>query len=573
MEAESCAYDALRDYISTEYSALNTHFENAMYALTQENLQHIRYIDDYIIQYTHLNMDSINRDITRLHRTLLGYRALHGLLSFIHPITYARWYHNFQTQIDLYQGRLDEQIEKRDRFNDYLNASASLYSNMFTELNSHIIRLDMTMFNAQSGVATLPSMSEVQAKFLLETLLPNEGVLAEMERFFVNGELDIVAVAILFDSLVTGEWCDLSYNILLAIHVDPRVDEWTIAAIYEQLSRMSIQPHLESDMLDLVQKLAHDVSSIFMAEYNLYRLCPNRPNLSRDERELRHNELESRLLRAQFITFIGGTPTVQWQKLNRVYMCLDLFNSDHGGYPEIDFLGTLYAGTTLEGLWNSTTCLVDMNRGRLSAEERELMNSSRGEYLLTMALLIAGNVKVIGASAGFKIVKIISDGQKMIYIVNEVTGYSERITAAEYSFMQQRGALAIAELGGGFAGMATPNGYRIIGTSVYTQDAMINFAGIERVHGFTPEETMKLMTPDRAEGRDNIRDFLNNAGLHQTIYNFNHALNCAHNRLYDNNVAGIPAPADTPNIAGLPFHVLQEIIDHEVAIDALGGVR
>ena len=132
---------------------------------------------------------------------------------------------------------------------------------------------------------------------------------------------------------------------------------------------------------------------------------------------------------------------------------------------------------------------------------------------------------------------------------------------------------AVFAIGGEYTIWVDDDGFPHIEYTLETNSAIINLAGIERVHGLTPEETIALMTQERAVGRENVRNFLDNTGLHETRYDFHRALNIAQNDLYDNNVAGIPNPAYTPNLTGLPFHVLQKIIDHEAAIDALGGAR
>ena len=390
--------------------------------------------------------------------------------------------------------RLESQMNSiKQQFNDILGS--------FCTING------ITNFDAFSNLLrNNPELQELKTNVLVQR---------EVEKFVVNGYICVAKLRDLFMDVLANE-TDFNYAVLLAIHMDMRFRCRDVLDFYAWFGDEigSGRGGRLGSVHSLFRRIALDIETMFNSEFANFN-SNYRYRMGCDVRNAFEARLELLLHRTQLIAFIDNTPLRFWSHFWDA--CLDgfLLPSENGNHPPfIIFRGDPYVGTTLAGLWDGLIALADLREAELASDLlAQISDPDRVAHLITLSLMVAGNVKTKGTLALVtSFATSIQDGVKVIYIVNAETGHQERITEAEYQFIMQMATLGVARLGGGFAAMETPTGTHIIGYSLDTNAAMINFAGLANPpEGSTrppisPESALALISQENPAIRQLIGD-------------------------------------------------------------------
>ena len=433
--------------------------------------------------------------------------------------------------------------------------------------------------------------------------ISEQAVENKMNRFFTYDEdgnrvVDLDALQVLFSRLMWGG-SDFEYRVLLAIHQNGYFTCQNVLDLYSMLGVRYYDPLVLDNenvqrMLFLQQRIEADLFGRFMEEVEYF----NRNYLHRsdDERRAFESRLAAQLLRTQLVAFVGGTPEYQWQLLWSADINIFRVASERNGFPPlIIFQGERFYGTTITGMWSNESAMFNWLLSYVSTDPAlQIGDPDRVQHLISLALLIGGNIKYVGVSAGFRILKTLSDGHKVIYIINEETGHRERLTEAEYQLMQQMGALGIAALGGGVAAMRTPSGPRIIGYTTSTPDATIRLAGLANppegssTPPISPESAMYLMSQTdsalassgsgnagskmgtavndaiRGYRRIDVYNFLFQGDGNKDRRDFENALNRTLDTLHESGNSIVQGVDTDFTIHDLPLDILEQVIAYHV---------
>jgi len=409
----------------------------------------------------------------------------------------------------------DNRVAKLQELQDYISATNGIYDRANSALeiaSSFLSRIEMTTRCGITATVTVPSMTQVEEHL---------AIMAMVDALFnEDGNLNCVdAYVLLIQILKDGD--EIAYQVFLMLHLDERLSNQDLMNMYSNLGqRLSFYGgYTYRQAMDLLQRIAGDVSAMLMDRYEDHAW--GRSPMS-------EQELAEQLRRVQLITFISQVDMGQWQFFNSELGELDLSffppSDPDDTVPRIYFRGRPYNATCHSALGNSTGFLADWLRGNLDYDFAQLKdNPDWLRYVIYASMMAAGVAKKGTAAAVYSVYTLVNNGVTAVKIVNNVTGHWRWLSNAEMQFTEHMRALGIAELGGGGAGINTPNGFQVIGTTMATNEAMINFAGLETLEingidetddeatnetGITAADAINAMSRNNVPGRGYVYNFL-----------------------------------------------------------------
>ena len=387
-------------------------------------------------------------------------------------------------------------------------------------------------------------------------VISEEAVLRMVDSFFDGDDVDIMAVAHLFDRLVRGG-SEFEYQVLLAIHMDTRLSLEEILDLYTFIGEFHILLGYESARQELAQRIGEDASERFMAEFE---------NSLRGRSDMAQIELEYMLLRVQLINFVGGVDQVQWSILHSA--CLYDFrrhdvllndpNREEGDslLPRIRFGGETFYGSSFPSLLGlGDECFIrDLAEGS-ARDNAEIDSPNWLLSFISLGLMAGGYIPRVSAMTGYTVIKTVMNGRTVYYIIDNATGQQRRMTAAEYQLARELEAIGISRIGGAGAVMQTPNGIQVIGTTVDTNTARINFAGLEYLHGISRADAIQ----GRIIGDPVVVNYLLSTVEGGARYKFEDALRDTLYYYYSE--ANIPRELRRTPLEKLDLDILEQLID------------
>jgi len=317
--------------------------------------------------------------------------------------------------------------------------------------------------------------------------------------FNPDSTLDFEAVTGLFIRTEPG-FSTLEWQTLLGLFGDQRVSYEDILLIYEDLQSA---PHICNDAHCVTQKLARDFGALYMKEVEAGRWHGN----------VDWEALRAMLRRAQLLTFFD-----EMLHTGSRFEARDFDLSD------------------VSERWNAVV------RYRGVSYPMPPLAWERFYFTDRLQAAILGTTSLSGTRT---------------WLSREY-----RVRSAEIWHFHSMAGSATARLHGGVASMYTPNGYRLIGISFSSNDAMVRLAGLAEL-GFSPELVMELLIHE-GEGAGTVHRYLHSVGpdsdrakfwsrLHGIYYeNFDMIMEKFGDRYPDLRYDGW--------LGSLPLEVLEEVI-------------
>ena len=304
------AYSKNKEYFSQGHFPMIDELANGLRAMSEANRRHLSAANN--LEHCYYSQGSIDREIHQLEFTIRIESAVNIFGLFTESLRMAN-------------NRLNTLRGKRARLERYITAITGIYEGIpeiFTNVNRLLLRLEHVSVCPDTGGFVLPTPEKLDEIMTIQEIV--DGLFDE------DGVFNAKAASDLFNQVLESE-SELHYRALLALHLDSRLSYQDIVDIYTAQSRFagSMQDVFATRRQALVQKLAADVNTHFMAQFDIARTF-NWP--FSEEAQL---ALETHLRRAQLITFIGEVSELQWQSFDRY---LDLSNFEREKNPEIIFL-------------------------------------------------------------------------------------------------------------------------------------------------------------------------------------------------------------------------------------------
>ena len=227
--------------------------------------------------------------------------------------------------------------------------------------------------------------------------------------------------------------------------------------------------------------------------------------------------------------------------------CLLNFNMEGTSQPVIRFSGQDHVGTNINDLFYGTYFKNAYFNSHLRGGEPELWDIV-SEWLggaLEKGAIVGIDLFKPGAGKAIDFVRMIA----------ELSAIGINLTNAQEEFLARQISFAISALGGGVIAMETPSGFRVIGTILCTNDAMINLAGLEHVLNISPAEAIVIAGNSEHGRHEEVMDFVN--GRCGGLEAITEGLQGLHNRTRN--------PGDVYSIDNLSLQELENLIERYVS--------
>jgi len=242
----------------------------------------------------------------------------------------------------------------------------------------------------------------------------------------------------------------------------------------------------------VLHQLANAFTNSLMSEAE--RILMNAGMQTTDERD----NLMVLLQNAQFATFLSEIG------LSASASDFDLsnFGGQNGGH--ITFKGQNFQASGVYSLlghrYGSEGILA--NIANLQAELDEMRNNLNNSTNLQNALSLLASMGITASGyiphVGSFISIPISSNKYINTIINMLSSGGVDLTPQEREILERMLALGVFDVGGGIASIQTPNGYRVVGTTLTRPDAVINLAGIYHTFGISPEAALVIFRDPNA---------------------------------------------------------------------------
>ena len=213
----------------------------------------------------------------------------------------------------------------------------------------------------------------------------------------------------------------------------------------------------------------------------------------------------------------------------------DGFANGHIRFDRTNFSVSNMDGLTGAPRAYTTNAMRQTAEGQLAQVQND--NPNWASHLATATLAVTGFIPTTAVASG-----VVGAGHGAWTIIDDFAGRGQALSQAQQNFYHQMAAVSVSDIGGGVASVHLPNGnYRVIGTTLSTQAAMINLAGLE-TQGISNETALAALADSNHPTYSAVQEFLNNA---ENI-----------RARFINNL-----PAQSEYIGGMPLHELAHLLE------------